>query len=686
MSVYFRIFAGAAMLFLTLAAQALCLWSKCRLRFELAVPICLMSDMFVLLFSGLLVSDLRIGVYLIFMLSLGGFLASVYRERKNLRTFFRTFFSVGFLVFAIGYLLCWLVSIPQTPHAWDDYGHWFPFVKQMVAYDKLYSDPSVYLMKQWFYTPAISLLQYLFCRMVGGFSECACYTVGTLLMFVSVLPILKWFEGKSVKVRLFSVITLFLSLYVTAREDLDGFFLGFRSSYVDIHLAAVTALLICWILFERESFGKTLCIGVISAFLTMIKVTGIMFALLGTGTYVLILSMRLLLERKMQKEGRGAGGKDCLQKKQLAMAFLPIAALVLIYMAWNRQTYLDIEFGSLSGMNADGFLLTVNKFGQGLTSRSFSLTWEWMRTYFYYFFTKIINEGATLHLTASVFLILFWIALFIKIRIHSKEYWMVNQFAVTGICVTGGLFVYNMAIGLAFYSIAENLDTMTSYKRYLSSYVGTIVALLFVLVLHVLIFDLQLDKKRECFAACSIFAILIVILPVDFWSAVLGTSETAAYKGYYSAMQVWGENLRASLKKSSTEDARVFLVKSGHGGPDTPSLPADVSMPGYFMLPIALQDYGQYRYDPDSALPFYTCEEWGDLLADQEFSNVVLANYAIPALGWQKPYTGNLARMYSLFDVPPEELEYDAPLLFRIDIDSDGKLHLAHVVVETPIQ
>lgn len=137
----------------------------------------------------------------------------------------------------------------------------------------------------------------------------------------------------------------------------------------------------------------------------------------------------------------------------------------------------------------------------------------------------------------------------------------------------------------------------------------------------------------------------------------------------------------------SSEDMKAFLVKTGHGGLDTPSLAADVAMPGYFMLPIKLQDFSQYRYDPDSSLPFYTKEEWSELLLDYKFSNVVIANYSIPSLNWGESFVSeNFSEFYSLFDVPPEELLFDAPLLFEIYLDDEEHVRLRQVFVERLIE
>lgn len=136
----------------------------------------------------------------------------------------------------------------------------------------------------------------------------------------------------------------------------------------------------------------------------------------------------------------------------------------------------------------------------------------------------------------------------------------------------------------------------------------------------------------------------------------------------------------------SSEDMKVFLVKTGHRELDTPSLAADVAMPGYFMLPIKLQDFSQYRYDPDSSLPFYTKEEWSELLLDYKFSNVVIANYSIPSLNWGASFVSDdFSEFHSLFDIPPEELSFDAPLLFETYLDDEGYIRLRQVFVERPI-
>lgn len=686
----FRTIVGAAALFLLLTAQAFFLLSRCKLRFELAVPICLMSDMFFLLFSGILFSNLLIGICLIIGFSMTGILATFWGERKHLRDFFKVFCSAGFIVFIVGYVFSWVVSVSQVPHAWDDYGHWLPFVKQMVTYNKLYSEPDVYLMKQWYYTPAVSLLQYFSCVLIGEFSECACYAMGTLLMFVSVLPIMKWFEPKSGKVRAFTTLVVFLSLYIAAGEDLDGFFLGFRSSYVDIHLSAVSALLLLVIVFEKNSFSKTVYVGIVSAFLTMMKVTGVMFALLGAGTYFLV-SFITVMQRKVKKQKNIkillSIGKEKKQYMQVLFALFPIGITILIYIMWNMQTRPEIEYGSIIGITSRGVVMSLNKYGQGLTLREFDLTWEWLRTYFYYFFTKPINDGAILPISSSVIVVLFSYAIYFKIKLHKAQSDYISGLIVLGICVVGGLFVYLLALGISFYSFSENLETMTSYKRYLSSYIGIIIVFVFVIWLHILFLDVKLNRNGRVFSIMLTLVFMTVIMPIEFIPAILGRSDNEEYKAYYNKMAVWGGVINDYCIGDSSEDMKAFLIKTGHGGLDTPSLAADVAMPGYFMLPIKLQDFSQYRYDPDSSLPFYTKEEWSELLLDYKFSNVVIANYSIPSLNWGESFVSeNFSEFYSLFDMPPEELSFDAPLLFEIYLDDEEHVRLRQVFVERLIE
>ena len=686
---YIRFLGGLSVLFIMITMQAMFFQSRLRIHFELAVPISIMVDMIVLLFAGLVCSNLLIGVYAIVLLSLVGLLILVIEQRKCRGKIPPRFISSGFVIFFIGFFLCGLVSVFQIPHAWDDYGHWLPFVKQMVAYDKLYSDPSVYLMKQWYYTPGVSLLQYLLCKLVGGFSESACYSISTLIMFVSALPLVGWIEKRSIRFRVFSLTTIFASMYIVAREDLDGFFLGFRSAYVDVPLAAVSVLLLCLIIFEKESYSKVVCIGIVSVFLTMMKVTGIMFALLGIGTYILIVFIEMFICKKENKynfTSNNALEGTIWNIKNFLVVVLPVFAVGAVYLVWNGQTRPEIEFGSVSEVTINGLILQLNEYGKGLTLREFPFTWEWIRTYFYYFFEKTINNGALIELTSSVFIITFWIVLLVSIYMVRKSRLLSVRLFISAICITAGLFVYLMAIGISFYSFEENLETMTSFKRYLSSYMGIVIIMIFILGINLVFTHLNCTKKIRNSIVSFVIIMLVVLVPTEIFPVVFGQTESEEYKEYYNSMKKWGENLNKQLNEDVIPDlGKIFLIKTGHDNLDTPSLAADVAMPGYFVLPTELQEFSQYRYDPDSSLPFYTCEEWKNVLLDYEFDGVLLANYSIPALYWNKIDTESISKMYSLFDIPPEELNYDAPMYFDINVDDAGEVHLSHVLVETPI-
>ena len=679
---HFRILAGAIIFFLLITAQSLFFLSRFQLRFELAVPICLMLDMFLLLFSGLLVSNLLIGIYLIFALSVAGIFAVIIKEKACLLEFCRVFSSLGFVVFVIGYALCWAVSLPHVTYEWDDFGHWLPFVEQMVSYDKLYSLPEIYLIRHWYYTPAMPLLQYLACKLAGGYTAGVCFAVSTLVIFTAFLPLIKWINLQSRALNIIAVFVVFFTIHIIAHDSLNGYFIGFGTAYVDIQLSVVCALLLLWSYCEEDSISKVVYLSIIASFLSLIKLTGIMFSLLGIGTYIL-----MEIEDWIYKSYKSK--KFNLNLKTVCIYLIPVIAIVAVWLLWSAHSYPDIGYGSMINIDFTQVTHRVYKYGQGLTLRSVPIMGEWLRTYFYHFFVTNINETAIFPITTSPILLTFLFILFLKIRVNKKTD---GKLCVLGLCVTGGLFVYLMALGILFYSYEENLDIMTSYQRYLSSYVGIIIILTFVFGLQVFFSDILLTSKIRRLIFTGIIILLILLIPKDIIPAILGnaystTDLSKENDAEYERMRVWGKNVCTTVQSCSGEESSLFLIMDSHTFPDTPSLNGEVAAVSYFTLPIELQRFGQLRYDPDPSLPFYTAKEWGEILLNEGFSHVLLANFSSDSIIWWKTTeTKNISKMYSLFDIPPEELSYDAPLLFQVYTDCNGQARLRPVLVETPIR
>ena len=679
---------GLVILFVLLTAQALFLLSRCRLRFELGVPISLMVDMFVLLFCGLVLSDLRIGVYLIIAMSAAGAAAAILCERNRLPSFLSVFASPGFIVFVVGFVLCCFISMRHVTYAWDDFGHWLPFVRQMVNYDKLYTDASVYLIRHWYYTPAVPLIEYLACRLAGGYNAGVCFSACSLILFVSVLPLMKWLTFQKRRYSFFAVALVFFAIFITGHDDLNGFFIGFGSAYVDIQLGAVCAMLLLWGYFEKPSLLNSIYLGIIAAFLALIKVTGVMFALLGVGTYIIAQIFQMLFGKK----------SDRIREKPLRRFLstilnwaIPLFCTVFFYVLWSVISDPDLEYSSILGVSLSDISFVVHKYGQGLTLRTVSLFAEWLRTYFYYFFTTEINGTALLPLTGSVFLILFLLLLIWKLLIDCRRQAVNVRLIALGLCVFLGLFVYLFAVGVSFYSLKENLESMTSYQRYLSSYIGVIIILSVTFGMQIFFSDLNFDGNKKAFIAIVLVALLVVTLPQEILYVLQGDAlstndNSKENKTDYDRMTLLGENLAQKISEDPDGDPTVFLLMDRYNFLDTPSLSGEIAVVSYFLLPVRMQDFDQMSYYPNPALPFYSCDEWADLLADKEFSYVLLSNFSSDSMiWWESTSTNTVDKVSELFDIPPDELESDSLMLFKVVTDEDGEVQLQHVPVESPL-
>ena len=91
-------------IYLILVLQPLFLISKFKQRFEIALPICMIIDVFIILFAGLIFQRLTVGVVIVVLLAIASLAYTVYAERKDYKKFLPKVLTPGFYAFGVCYV------------------------------------------------------------------------------------------------------------------------------------------------------------------------------------------------------------------------------------------------------------------------------------------------------------------------------------------------------------------------------------------------------------------------------------------------------------------------------------------------------------------------------------------------------------------------------------------------------
>ena len=145
-------------------------------KIEDVLPLSLMSMSLVLFLGGFI--DLRLGLGSIFLFA---FLFPVlivlikFGKIKFLSFSFNQILTPAFLIYLLLYSFIYILNLNRGFLAWDEVSHWGPMVKEMIRLNHFYSVNESALLVHKDYPPIISIFEYLWCKLCGGYKECYLY-------------------------------------------------------------------------------------------------------------------------------------------------------------------------------------------------------------------------------------------------------------------------------------------------------------------------------------------------------------------------------------------------------------------------------------------------------------------------------------------------------------------------------
>jgi hypothetical protein len=149
---------------------------------------------------------------------------------------FRKLFTPGLFIFLVLYIILFFLNFNKSFWTWDDLKHWGPMVKEMIRLDNFYDVPQSLSVIHQDYPPAIQIIEYLFCKLSGHFSEAACFNgldLFILAPLISIAPrkfdtnsILKIFSFNSILFILPVILNVNWGFYSAISQDIPQAIIG----------------------------------------------------------------------------------------------------------------------------------------------------------------------------------------------------------------------------------------------------------------------------------------------------------------------------------------------------------------------------------------------------------------------------------------------------------------------------
>lgn len=306
-----------------LVGNAVLLAIPARVSFGKALPVSLILSVGLLHFLGMFVS-LHVGVVILVVSSVAGYvwlLLSVFRRNDGAPLAWIKAMLNGLLLFLGLYLAVYWANTGRTIPMSDEIYHWAVALKEMVHLDAHYCVPEARNLLAPQYVPGITLFQYLWCKLDGGFSEASAFRALQLLSLSFVLPVVcdmgkkrrgaaaAYLATALVLSLLFYKMRPYLSLMIDA-------ILGILFGYMLARLIA-ERVRTTWVSYELIAVCFALC---------LIKESGVFFAL-----------SLIAVESVLLAQGRRAG--DDLRKWLVPAAGAMV--VVLVYVSW--KVFLNIN-------------------------------------------------------------------------------------------------------------------------------------------------------------------------------------------------------------------------------------------------------------------------------------------------------------------------------------------------------
>ncbi len=264
-----------------------------------------------------IIGQLQLGVIVIFILSIILLIYTIYKNRKNgtLKDLKEKIITTGSIFFTIIFFIFVITTLNRELINWDQFTYWSIEAKDMFNTNQMLN--SIKDVTQ--YPPVPIILEYFSMKIIGQYSQGIEIFTTWILGISFFLPLFEKSNGKKLT-------NIMISILILCVPAVFRLLIFYESSYPDALLGIIIGELSYMYFKEEKSRYKTFSILLTLAFLTLIKPTGVVIALILWFTFALF---EILTKRNLKQTI-----KEIFISKEFKILFVALAIIILTYVSW----------------------------------------------------------------------------------------------------------------------------------------------------------------------------------------------------------------------------------------------------------------------------------------------------------------------------------------------------------------
>ena len=573
---------------------ASCITIKFKFKQENSILMTFLSITLLIYILGLL-NIMKYALYIVAILDILGIVYIIYSAIKH-KVKWSEIFTLATVIYICVTIILGAILKNTNFTQWDEFSHWGPNLKAMVANDLLWSN------NKWdgihvVYQPLAGIIEYWFCKLNGGFSESISYIAINVAICTLLLPILKnlQYNFKDVIKAIVFVFSVYCIIFI--------FGFSLTSIYIDLILGIMFAIGMYVATNGKRIENKILLVLILIA-MAELKTTGMLF----DGIILIVLFFRKVIEPIIT---------DKKITKQTWISFLKIililAAILVSYTSWNiyckkNDRVLDKRHDNnfVAEIDIKEFVKAVFQYNcndEKLKSISIS-------------FYKALNDKEIISgfKTSTCIKILTVLdIIMIMMYVKSKQSEEKKNILIQGLAFNIGFVLYCLLLMVTFmfaFTDAEGMS-LASFERYMATYFIT-----WILNIIGLFFE-KTHKENN-----SSLTVIIIIGLICLYGSNIETLVHPVNKNNSSIPEYIQE--KADIVKevlNSNDKVYVIFQKPGYS--------ADPFMFRYCISPIVMNLMDEYSLgkleSPKDTLTYNITEkEWEQKLIDENYDYVFI--------------------------------------------------------------
>ncbi len=574
---------------------ASCITIKFKFKQENSIVITFLGITLLIYVLGLF-NIMKYALFIVIILDIIGIAYIVYSTKKNIIKW-SEIFSLTTVIYIFCVIILGIILKNTNFTQWDEFSHWGPNLKAMVANDLLWAN------NKWdgihvVYQPLAGIIEYCFCKLNGSFSESIAYTAIDVAICTLLLPILKKLQYNFkdfIKAILF-IFSIFCIIFIC------GFSL--TSIYIDLILGIMFSIGM-YIAIDEEEIENKILLFLILISMAELKTTGLLF----DGIILIVLFLKkviepIIIDRRISKQTWANLGK----------IILILASILLAYASWNL--YCKSNDRVLDKRHDNNFVseIYIKEFIKAVFQ--YNCNNEKLKSISVNFY-KALNEkdiisGFNIATCMKILTVLDIIMVIMYVKIKSSE--EKKKVIIQGTAFNIGFVLYCLLLMATFmyaFTDAEGMS-LASFERYMVTY-------FIAWIINVIGLFLGREAKKE---RDNVLITMLIIFLICLYGSNIETLVNPVNKNNSTIPEYIQEKADIVREKLKSSD-KVYVIFQN------PGYSADPFIFRYCISPIVMNLMDEYSLgeldSPEDTLTYNITEkEWEKKLIDENYDYVFI--------------------------------------------------------------